>query len=92
MIPEGCVSDLVRWTQCFPSENISSLDRLAASLFVSSFDPRSRIMALFTAYFDATGNAKDQPFVVVSGYIASVHQWRMFNGAWIGGSQSLLGL
>jgi len=41
-------------------------------------------MALFTAYFDATGNAKDQPFVVVSGYIASVHQWRMFNGAWIG--------
>jgi hypothetical protein len=39
---------------------------------------------MFRAYFDAAGNALDQPFMVVSGYIANVYQWRMFEGAWSG--------
>ncbi|HTU51337.1 MAG TPA: DUF3800 domain-containing protein [Acidobacteriaceae bacterium] len=39
-------------------------------------------MALFTAYFDASGNAKDQPRVVVSGYIANYGQWKLFEKSW----------
>jgi hypothetical protein len=39
-------------------------------------------MALFTAYFDASGNAQDQAFVVVAGYIANFMQWRAFDGMW----------
>jgi len=37
---------------------------------------------MFTAYFDASGNAVDQPFVVVSGYIASYIQWKFLENAW----------
>jgi hypothetical protein len=39
---------------------------------------------MFTAYFDASGNARDQSFVVVSGYIANFLQWRLFEGMWTG--------
>lgn len=39
-------------------------------------------MAMFTAYFDASGNPNDQPFVIVSGYIANSFQWRMFEQTW----------
>lgn len=39
-------------------------------------------MAMFTACFDASGNAIDQPFVVVSGYIASYIQWKFLENAW----------
>jgi hypothetical protein len=39
-------------------------------------------MAMFTAYFDASGNAKDQPFVIVSGYIANYLQWKAFEQEW----------
>ena len=39
-------------------------------------------MAMFTAYFDASGNAVNQPFIVVSGYIANLFQWREFEKQW----------
>jgi len=39
-------------------------------------------MAFFTAYFDASGNARQQPFVVVSGYVANFGQWRNFERQW----------
>jgi Protein of unknown function (DUF3800) len=39
-------------------------------------------MALFTAYFDASGNAQKQPYVIVSGYIANYGQWTAFNQVW----------
>jgi hypothetical protein len=39
-------------------------------------------MAMFTAYFDASGNAIDQPFIIVSGYIANLFQWREFEKQW----------
>jgi hypothetical protein len=39
-------------------------------------------MALFTAYFDASGNAVDQPFVIVTGYIANFQQWKFFEDCW----------
>ena len=61
---------------------IKPIDRLAATLFVNTENPGTRLMALFAAYFDASGNGVDQPFVVVSGYISSVYQWRLFEGAW----------
>lgn len=38
---------------------------------------------MFTAYFDASGNAVDQPFVVVSGYIANYVQWKFLENAWL---------
>lgn len=45
-------------------------------------DPENRLMAMFTAYFDASGNAKDQPLIIVSGYIANYFQWRNFEDLW----------
>ncbi len=39
-------------------------------------------MALFSAYFDASGNAIEQPFVVVSGYIANFQQWKLLEDCW----------
>lgn len=37
---------------------------------------------MFTAYFDASGNAVDQPFVIVSGYIANYIQWKFIEDTW----------
>jgi hypothetical protein len=42
----------------------------------------SQIMALFTAYFDASGNSVDQPFVIVSGYVANWIQWKLLESQW----------
>ncbi len=39
-------------------------------------------MPMFTAYFDAAGNARDQSHVIVSGYIANYLQWQMFEHTW----------
>jgi hypothetical protein len=39
-------------------------------------------MALFTGFFDASGDWKNQPFVVVSGYIANYVQWKTLEGMW----------
>jgi hypothetical protein len=39
-------------------------------------------MAMFTAYFDASGNSKDHPFVIVSGYVANYLQWQRFEEDW----------
>ena len=39
-------------------------------------------MANFTAYFDASGHPSNQPFVIVSGYVANHYQWLHFNRAW----------
>src|SRR5436189_1950870 len=55
---------------------------MAASVFVNSSNRRARLMAVFTAYFDASGNAVDQTLVVVSGYIASYIQWTFLENAW----------
>jgi hypothetical protein len=39
-------------------------------------------ISAFTAYFDASGHPSDQPFVVVSGYVANFMQWQVFNANW----------
>ena len=39
-------------------------------------------MAMFTAYFDASGSSASHPYVVVSGYIANYLQWKMFETSW----------
>jgi Protein of unknown function (DUF3800) len=70
------------WVKCFPLCDARPIDRLAASLFVNSPYPGGRLMALFTAYFDASGNGLDQPFMVVSGYIANYIQWKFFEDSW----------
>jgi hypothetical protein len=46
----------------------SPLDRLAAALFTSSVQMETRLMGMFTACFDAAGNAQKQLYVIVSGY------------------------
>jgi hypothetical protein len=40
-------------------------------------------LSAFSAYFDASGHPSDQPFVIVSGYVANYMQWQVFNGNWI---------
>lgn len=39
-------------------------------------------MAMFTAYFDASGSAAGQPYVIVAGYVASFFQWQRFEDEW----------
>jgi hypothetical protein len=55
------------------------IDRLAAALLIPE---RGNPMGLFSAYFDASGNSKDQPRVIVSGYIANYWQWKLFEMSW----------
>lgn len=73
--------ELISWAENFDSHR--SLDALAAALFVGDSDPGARLMAMFTAYFDASGTP-EQPFIVVAGYIANLWQWRMFESSWNG--------
>jgi hypothetical protein len=54
---------------------------LAASLFVRG-DPKERLMAHFTAYFDASGNSDNHPYIVVAGFIANLLQWKQFETQW----------
>lgn len=70
------------WVKCFPAASHRAVDRLAASLFVNSHNPGGRLMAMFTAYFDASGDALKQPYVVVSGYIANYLQWKSYENMW----------
>jgi hypothetical protein len=44
--------------------------------------PEGRMMALFTVYFDASGDSIEQPNTIVSGYIANHLQWKMFEDTW----------
>jgi hypothetical protein len=75
-------SDLLEWASAFDDARYS-IDSLAASLFVNSPNPRARLMAMFTAYFDASGNAEqNHSFIVVSGYIANMLQWRSLEVMW----------
>ena len=39
-------------------------------------------LSAFTAYVDASGHPSDQPFVIVSGFVANCHQWLFFNRMW----------
>jgi hypothetical protein len=57
------------------------LDRLAAAILVNRQNLRGAMMAMFTAYFDASGQKSD-PFVVVSGYVANFQQWKLLETCW----------
>jgi hypothetical protein len=59
----------------------SAFGRLASSIFVSECS-EGRNVAMFTVYLDAAGNSIDQPFLIVSGYVANVAQWQMFDSTW----------
>ena len=72
---------LAEWREHF-GEGETAVERLGAALFVNSDHPHTRLMVMFTAYFDASGNGVEQPFVVVSGYVANFLQWRMFEHSW----------
>lgn len=74
--------ELLGWADCFPWNDARPIDSLAAALFVNCNDPETRLMAMFTAYFDASGNSLDQPFVIVSGYVANFLQWKTFEAEW----------
>ncbi len=72
--------DVSGWSEQFRGNN--PIDRLAAAIFVGSTNPGARLMGMFTAYFDAAGNAQEQPFVIVAGYIANFFQWGTFEHSW----------
>jgi hypothetical protein len=73
--------DVFEWAENFQVG--SALDRLVAAIFVGSSNLGAQLMAIFTAYFDAGGHPSDQPFVVVSGYVANSLQWQVLNGNWL---------
>jgi hypothetical protein len=53
---------------------------LAQSVFLGH-DWRKCIFAMYTGYFDASGDLTDVGFVV-SGYVATVEDWERFDGNW----------
>jgi len=59
----------------------TALDRLAGAIFVNRQNPKGAMMAMFTAYFDASGEER-QPFIVVSGFVANFSQWSMLGRVW----------
>jgi hypothetical protein len=75
------IEEVSKWGANFGNE--TALDRLAAALFVRDVEPRLRLMANFSAYFDASGDSNNKsPFVVVAGYIANYAQWKGFESVW----------
>jgi len=76
----GAPCDPIEWEELGSSKR--SIDRLAASLFVNRHKLGGQLVAVFTAYIDATGNSVDQHYVIVSGYIANWIQWRLFEDQW----------
>jgi hypothetical protein len=72
--------DTFEWAENFQTD--SAMGGLAASLFVGDANPGCRLMAVFTAYFDASGSPESQPYVIVTGFIANVFQWRTFEVSW----------
>lgn len=66
------------------NDDVSPLHSLLCAIFPCG-DWCGRLMAklsAFSAYFDASGHPSDQPFVVVSGFVANAHQWLFFNKMW----------
>jgi hypothetical protein len=59
------------------------LDRLAAAILINRQNPNGAMMALFSAAFDASGDGKRHPFVIVSGLVANFQQWGLFEKLWI---------
>jgi hypothetical protein len=39
-------------------------------------------MAMFSAFFYASGDAQKHPVVIVAGFVANLQQWRMFDHLW----------
>jgi hypothetical protein len=61
----------------------NQLESLAAAIFPKGSEGHLMAqLSAYTAYFDASGHPSDQPFVVVSGYVANMHQWKYFNTMW----------
>jgi hypothetical protein len=77
----GALQAILAQAEAF-NDGMYPMDRLAASLFLNSQNPNGRLMAMFTAYFDAAGDGQGQPFVVVSGYVANYYQWKSFETMW----------
>lgn len=62
---------------------VSPLDSLAYAIFPAGKERRLMAkLSAMTAHFDASGHPSDQPFVVVSGYVANYYQWYRFNILW----------
>jgi hypothetical protein len=63
----------------------SAVEHLAYSIWLNH-DPRERFMAMFTAYFDASGHGADQApgsSLFVTGFVASVEKWLRFEERWL---------
>ena len=63
-----------------PGEH-SSLRHLAWSLW-GNHDPERCLMAMFTAYFDASGKPHDPTVFLVSGFVSSERKWLRFEDEW----------
>jgi hypothetical protein len=61
----------------------NQLECLASAIYPSGSEGHLMAqLSAYTAYFDASGHPSDQPFVVVAGYVANIHQWKFFNRMW----------
>lgn len=63
------------------SERYSPLRHLAWAIWLNH-DPRDRYMAMFTAYYDASGAPKRPGAMFVSGVVSSIEKWLAFEEEW----------
>lgn len=58
----------------------SAIQHTAMSLFLGGW--QESVMAMLTAYFDASGNQDDSEAVVVAGFLSSTWEWLEFERLW----------
>lgn len=66
-----------------PPRDYSPLNGLAWSLWPSDDHRDTRLMAFFTAYFDAAGKPDRPNVMFVSGFVSTVGKWKKFEKAWL---------
>ena len=59
-----------------------SVEHIARSVWLDYFS-QANLVAMFTAYFDASGK-KDTPVLVVAGFVSEVRRWTEFSTRWKG--------
>lgn len=57
------------------------IEHLARAVLFSSYHENA-LMAMFSAYFDASGHPDQQSVITVAGFVSSVKKWTRFDSEW----------
>src|ERR1035438_6245958 len=63
-----------------PQRPYSNIEHLARSIWLSRYSSEN-LIAMFTAYFDASGR-RDTRVLTMAGFVSDVRKWAKFDGKW----------